>query len=235
MKAHARKAYQSEFETNGWDEQMTNSTLEEISKSISDLEGINEIRKLVEKALKHGCPVSEIIEKGLKKGLDEVGARYERGEYFLSELLYAGEIMTNLFGVLAPHMKSNELVQKGTILLGTVRGDMHDIGKNIFGMMAQFSGFKVHDLGVDVDPKIFVEETKKISADIVGMSTLLTSTLPEVQIVLDGLKETGIRDKVKVIIGGNAVTKAFAQEVGVDAAALDAIEGLEICKKWVTG
>jgi trimethylamine corrinoid protein len=235
MKAHLRKAYQSRFETNGWREQMTNSTLEEISKSISDLEGINEIRKQVEKALKQECPVAEIIEKGLKKGLDEVGARYERGEYFLSELLYAGEIMTNLFGVLAPHMKSNELVQKGTILLGTVRGDMHDIGKNIFGMMAQFSGFKVHDLGVDVDPKIFVEETKKISADIVGMSTLLTSTLPEVQIVLDGLKETGIRDKVKVIIGGNAVTKAFAQEVGVDAAALDAIEGLEICKKWVTG
>ncbi len=214
---------------------MTNSTLEEISKSISDLEGINEIRKQVEKALKQGCPAAEIIEKGLKKGLDEVGARYEKGEYFLSELLYAGEIMTNLFGVLGPHMKSNELVQKGTILLGTVRGDMHDIGKNIFGMMAQFSGFKVHDLGVDVDPKTFVEETKKISADIVGMSTLLTSTLPEVQIVLDGLKETGIRDKVKVIIGGNAVTKQFAQEVGVDAAALDAIEGLEICKKWVTG
>jgi len=214
---------------------MTESTLEEISKSISDLEGINEIRRIVEKALKQGCPVAEIIEKGLKKGLDEVGARYEKGEYFLSELLYAGEIMTNLFDVLRPHMKSNDLVQKGIILLGTVRGDMHDIGKNIFGMMAQFSGFKVHDLGVDVDPKVFVEETKKISADIVGMSTLLTSTLPEVQIVLDGLKETGMRDKVKVIIGGNAVTKAFAQEVGVDAAALDAIEGLEICKRWVTG
>jgi methylmalonyl-CoA mutase cobalamin-binding domain/chain len=124
--------------------------------------------------------------------------------------------------------------QTGTILLGTVRGDMHDIGKNIFGMMAQFSGFKVHDIGVDANPEKFVEETKKTGAGIVGMSTLLTSTLPEVKIVLDRLREAGIREKVKVIIGGNAVTKQFAQEIGVDAAALDAVEGVEICKKWVT-
>jgi methylmalonyl-CoA mutase cobalamin-binding domain/chain len=131
-------------------------------------------------------------------------------------------------------MKQGDIEQTGTILLGTVRGDMHDIGKNIFGMMAQFSGFKVHDIGVDANPERFVEETKKTGAGIVGMSTLLTSTLPEVKIVLDRLREAGIREKVKVIIGGNAVTKQFAQEVGVDAAALDVVEGVEICKKWAT-
>ncbi len=141
--------------------------------------------------------------------------------------------MTNLFGALKPHMKQVVLEERGIILIGTVRGDMHDIGKNIFGMMAQFSGFKVHDLGVDVDPKIFVDETRKTGASIVGMSTLLTSTLPEVKVVLEGLREAGIRDKIKIIIGGNAVTKQFGEEVGVDAAALDAVEGVEICKKWV--
>lgn len=208
---------------------------QEISQSISDLEGTDKIKKLVEKALKQKLTVTEIVEKGLKRGLDEVGARYEKGEYFLSELLYAGEIMTSLFDVLKPHMKQDSLEQKGTILLGTVRGDMHNIGKNIFGMMAQFSGFRIHDLGVDVDPKTFVDEAKKTGADILGMSTLLTSTLPEVKVVLDGLEEAGVRNRVKVIIGGNAVTKQFGQEVGVDAAALDAVEGVEICKRWVAG
>ena len=212
----------------------SDDNMQEIVRSISNLEGLDHIKKLVEKALKQKHPVNEIIAKGLKPGLDDVGARYEKGEYFLSELLYAGEIMTGLFEVLKPHMKQGDMEQTGTILLGTVRGDMHDIGKNIFGMMAQFSGFKVHDIGVDANPEKFVEETKKTGAGIVGMSTLLTSTLPEVKIVLDRLREAGIREKVKVIIGGNAVTKQFAQEVGVDAAALDAVEGVEICKKWVT-
>jgi methanogenic corrinoid protein MtbC1 len=212
----------------------SDDNMQEIVRSISNLEGLDHIKKLVEKALKQKHPVNEIIAKGLKPGLDDVGARYEKGEYFLSELLYAGEIMTGLFDVLKPHMKQGDMEQTGTILLGTVRGDMHDIGKNIFGMMAQFSGFKVHDIGVDANAEKFVEETKKTGAGIVGMSTLLTSTLPEVKIVLDRLREAGIREKVKVIIGGNAVTKQFAQEVGVDAAALDAVEGVEICKKWVT-
>ena len=210
------------------------NTFDGIAKAISDLEEVDKIKSLVEKAIDEKATVTEIIEKALKKGLDDVGSRYEKGEYFLSELLYAGEIMSNLFAVLKPHMKQEDLESGETILLGTVRGDLHDIGKNIFAMIAQFSGFKIHDLGVDVDPKTFAEETEKTGARIIGMSTLLTSTLPEVKTVLDLLKEAGLREKVKVIIGGNAVTKQFAEEVGVDAAALDAVEGIEICKGWMT-
>ncbi|MCW4042683.1 MAG: cobalamin-dependent protein [Candidatus Bathyarchaeota archaeon] len=210
------------------------NTFNEIAKSISDLEEVDKIKTLLKKAIDEKATVTEIIEKALKKGLDDVGSRYEKGEYFLSELLYAGEIMTNLFDVLKPHMKQEDLEAGEIILLGTVRGDLHDIGKNIFAMIAQFSGFKIHDLGVDVDPKKFAEEIEKTGARIIGMSTLLTSTLPEVKTVLDLLKEAGLREKVKVIIGGNAVTKKFAQEVGVDAAALDAVEGIEICKGWMT-
>jgi methanogenic corrinoid protein MtbC1 len=208
------------------------SILDEISKSISELEGTDQTTKLIEKALRQGLPATEIIENGLKKGLEDVGDRYERGEYFLSELLYAGEIMKSLFDALRPHMGQDALELSGAIVLGTVRGDIHDIGKNIFGTIAQFSGFKIYDVGVDVDPKTFVDEVKKTDAGILAMSTLLTSTLPEVKVVVDELKKAGIRGKVKVIIGGNAVTKKFAQEVGADAAALDAVEGLEICKRW---
>jgi methylmalonyl-CoA mutase cobalamin-binding domain/chain len=209
------------------------SILDEIAEAISNLEGVPQTKKLVEKALRQKHSIREIVEMGLKKGLDEVGSKYERGEYFLAELLYAGEIMNSLLDVLKPHMKHESVEKKATIVLGTVKGDMHDIGKNIFGMMARFSGFNVRDLGVDVDPKRFVEEVRGTSAEIVGMSTLLTSTLPEVKNVLEELKSVGLRSRVKVIIGGNAVTKKFAEEVGADAAALDAVEGLEICRRWV--
>jgi methanogenic corrinoid protein MtbC1 len=209
------------------------SILEDISKSIVELEGADKTKSLVEKALKQKIPVMEIINNGLKKGLDEVGKRYENNEYFLSELLYAGEIMKTQFQALTPYMEKTALEQSGSIILGTVRGDIHDIGKNIFEMLAQLSGFKIIDLGVDVDPKRFVEEAKSTRIGIIAVSTLLTSTLPEIKEILDELKKAGIRDQVKVLIGGNAVTKQFAVEVGADAAALDAIEGLEICRRWV--
>jgi methanogenic corrinoid protein MtbC1 len=208
------------------------SIFDEIAKSVYELEGADKTVKFVEKALKEKYSATEIIEKGLKKGLDEVGRRYEKGEYFLSELLYAGDIMKSTLEMLGPYMKQDKIEEIGAIVLGTVRGDIHDIGKNIFATMAQFSGFKIYDLGVDVDPKTFVNEIKKTGANVLALSTLLTSTLPEVKIVIEELKKAGIRDKVKVIIGGNAVTKQFAKEVGADAGALDAVQGLEICKRW---
>lgn len=208
--------------------------LEQISESISNLDPPDEIRRMVEMALAYGYGPIEITEKAFRKGLEEVGNRYEKGEYFLSELLYAGETMKSLFDMLGTHIGQGEIAQKGMILLGTVRGDIHDIGKNIFGMLAQFSGFKVHDLGVDVDPKTFIGNVDTSSGGILGMSSLLTTTLPEVKVVLDELRLIGIRDRVKVIIGGNAVTKQFAEEVDADAAAFDAVEGVGICKRWVT-
>jgi methanogenic corrinoid protein MtbC1 len=206
--------------------------LEKISKSVTELEGIDQTKSLVEKALEEKIPPMDIVEQGLKKGLDEVGKRYEKCEYFLSELLYAGEIVKSQFQILRQHMEQDALEHSGSIILGTARGDVHDIGKNIFGTLAQFSGFRIYDLGVDVAPNKFVEEAKLTKTGILAISALLTSTLPEIKIVLDELKKAGIRNEVKVLIGGNAVTKQFAKEVGADAAALDAIEGLEICKRW---
>jgi len=207
--------------------------LNKIVITISNLENSGKIKNLIKEALSQKIPIIEIIEKGLRKGLDSVGKKYENNEYFLSELLYAATLMNDALEILEPLLKTEKIKSKGAIVLGTVKGDIHDIGKNIFKMYAQVSGFEVYDLGVDVDPEKFIEKIKETKAQILGLSALLTTTILEMKTVIEKLKKEGIRDKVKVLLGGNAVTKEFAKEIGADAAALNAIEGIEICKKWV--
>jgi len=149
----------------------------------------------------------------------------------LAELLYAGSLVTDLLKILESAMKSQHLHYKGVIVLGTVRGDIHDIGKNIFKTLAEGSGFEVHDLGVDVDPNSFAEETVKSDPDIVALSALLTTSLGEMKNTVQALASRVLENNLNVILGGNAVTKAFADEIGAHAA-LDAIEGVELCKRW---
>lgn len=184
-------------------------------------------------ALSQGVPVTKIIEEGIRRGLDCVGRRYENGEYFLSELLYATSVVNDAFETLKPELRSEDVKKKGTIVLGTVRGDLHDIGKNIFKMLAETSGFTVYDLGVDVEPEAFTRKLKETGAQVLGLSALLTTTMSEMKNTVYMLAQEGVRNKVKVILGGNAVTKAYAEEIGADAAALDAVEGLKICEEWV--
>ena len=191
-----------------------------------------DIQHLVDEALSQNVPVSDIVEKGLRPGLQEVGAKYENGEYFLSELLFAASIINQLMQVLGPKLSAQTLNPKGTILLGTVRGDIHDIGKNIFKMMAESAGFAVIDLGVDVDPDRFVQESRELHPDILGLSCLLTTGLPEIKIVCERLSQANVRNHLKILIGGNAVTRQLACEVGA-VAALDAVEGVELCKTIV--
>jgi len=214
---------------------MNNNILENIATSLSELEDSGKIKELVNEALSRGIPLVDIIEKGLRKGLDSVGKRYEACEYFLSELLFAARMMNDALEILKPRLKLEKIETKGVIVLGTVRGDIHDIGKNIFKMSAQAAGFEVNDLGVDVEPEIFVEKLKETNAKILGLSALLTTTKWEIKTVIDQLNRAGIRNKVKVLIGGNAVTKDFGREIGADEAALDAVDGVEICKRWVEG
>lgn len=207
--------------------------LEKICQTLSNLENSNKIKAILNEAISQKIPIIEIIEKGLRKGLEEVGKRYEAGEYFLSELLFSALLMNDAMEVLSPYLKKEKIEKIGKIVLGTVRGDIHDIGKNIFKMFAEASGFEVYDLGVDVEPENFINKIKETNAEILALSALLTTTLNEMKTVIDMLIKNGIREKVKVLLGGNAVTKEFAKEIGADAAALDAIEGVEICKKWV--
>jgi len=204
--------------------------LDEICSALANLSGPERIRALINNALSQNIRISDIVEKGLRAGLQQVGARYEAGEYFLAELLFAASILDEVMQFVGPKLDAQATQMKGAILLGTVRGDMHDIGKNIFKMMAVASGFGVQDLDVDVDPELFVQESKRIEPDILGLSCLLTTALPEINVVIDLLRQSKIRDRVKVLIGGNAVTKEYAREVGADAAALDAVEGVDFCR-----
>jgi methanogenic corrinoid protein MtbC1 len=197
------------------------------------LENSGKIKTLVSEAIDRKIPITEIIEKGLRKGLEEVGRRYEDGEYFLSELLFSASLMNDAMEVLAPYLEKEEIEKKGVIVLGTVKGDLHDIGKNIFKIFAQASGFAVYDLGVDVEAEKFVEKLSDTKARILALSALLTTTRNEMKVIIDALVKSGMRNRVKVLIGGNAVNEEFAEEIGADAAALDAVEGIEICIKWV--
>lgn len=196
---------------------------------------IDNIQRYCVEAIEAGIPAYDVVMKGMSKGMEVVGEKYERNEYFLAELIMAGEVMKEGMKVLEPHLKSSEMKKVGKVVIGTVRGDLHDIGKNIVVTLLSAAGFDVIDLGVDVPPEKFVEAVKEYKPDIVGMSALLTTTMIEMENVVRALKEAGLRNKVKIIIGGAPITKEYAEKIGADAAARDAVEGVNICKTWMTG
>jgi len=208
--------------------------LDKIAYALANLENSSNLRKFVSEALRTKIPVLEILEKGLRKGLNEVGRKYEAGEYFLCELLFGASMMEDAMKILAPRLKAEKLEKKGQIVLGTVRGDIHDIGKNIFKMFAEGTGFEVYDLGVDVDPENFVRMVMEKEPDVLGLSALLTTTTPEMKIVIEELEKAGIRGRVRVLLGGNAVTAEFGKEIAADAVALDAVQGVSFCREWLS-
>ncbi|MBS7604908.1 MAG: corrinoid protein [Candidatus Bathyarchaeia archaeon] len=210
-----------------WEEILGN-----IKSAIVNLD-IENIQRLCLEAIKAGIPAYDIIMKGFSKGLEIVGENYERGEYYLAELVVAGETVKEGMKVLEPYLKGDEAQKIGKVVIGTVRGDLHDIGKNIVAILLRASGFDVIDLGVDVPPERFVEAVREHKPDIVAMSALLTTTMNEMENVIKALKEAGLRNNVKVIIGGAPVTDEFAKKIGADAAAKDAVEGVNICKSWL--
>jgi len=204
-----------------------------LKESLLNLDGEKTV-EIVKSLLDKGTDPVEIIDV-LRDALVEVGRKYEAGEFFLSELVMTGEIMKDVLSVLEPKLKATRIKTLGKIVVGTVQGDLHDIGKNIFAMLARAAGFEVIDLGVDVPAEKFVEAVKENKPEIVGLSALLTVTVPEIGTTIKALKEAGLRDKVKVIIGGAAVSKELGKEFGADYAADNAVEGVEVCKKWVGG
>jgi len=195
---------------------------------------IESVQKACREAIDAGIPAYKAVTDGMAKGMEVVGEKYENGEYFLAELIMAGETMKEGMKVLEPHLKGGEVKKIGKVVIGTVRGDLHDIGKNIVVTLLNAAGFEVVDLGVDVSPEKFVEAIKQNNPEIVGMSALLTTTMVEMENVIKTLKDAGLRDKVKIIIGGAPITQEYAEKIGADAAARDAVEGVNICKSWVT-
>lgn len=195
-----------------------------------DIDGVQNACK---EAIEAGIPAYKAVTDGMSKGMVIVGEKYENNEYFLAELIMAGEVMKEGMIVLEPHLKSGDLKKIGKVAIGTVRGDLHDIGKNVVVTLLGAAGFDVVDLGVDVPSEKFVETVKESNPDILGMSALLTTTMIEMESVIKALKEAGVRDKVKIIIGGAPITKEYAEKIGADAAARDAVQGVNVCKSWV--
>jgi len=206
--------------------------LERLKDAIVNLD-IDAVQKAARDAVKAGIPAYKAIIEGMAKGMEIVGQKYEDGEYFLAELIMAGETMKEGMSILEPYLKAGDIKAAGKVVIGTVRGDLHDIGKNIVVMLLRAANFEVIDLGVDVAPEQFVEAVKEHDPDIVAMSALLTTTMIEMENVIESLKKSGLRDKVKVIIGGAPVTPEFARKIGADAAAKDAVEGVRICSEWM--
>lgn len=209
------------------------STTEAIRELVSALIGLDyqRARGLTRKALGVGASAKDIL-AAVQGGMTDVGKKYEDGEYFLSELMAAGEIFKAVMEELTPYLASTNPDAIGTVVIGTVQGDLHDIGKNIVKTLLQASGFKIIDLGVDVSPQGFVDEVRKSGADILGLSALLTTTMGQMRIVIDQLEKAGLRGKVRVIVGGNSITKEFGKEIGADAAVREAAFGARLCREW---
>jgi len=209
--------------------------LEELANRIVSFD-LERVGGSVQKALEAGISASEIIEKGIGKGMLEVGEKYEEGEYFLSELMAAATVTKAAIEVLEPVLKRPEEKRKilGAVVIGTVKGDLHDIGKNIVAALLTGAGFTVHDLGVDVTEQKFIDEARRTSANIVAMSALLTTTLPAMGDVIKVLVNFGLRGRVKVLIGGTNVTGEFSKQIGADAYANDAVTGIRLAKQLMT-
>ena len=188
---------------------------------------------LVQKALDQGLPPMEILDNGLLVGMDEVSSKFEQEEMFVPEVLLAAKAMHDALQVLRPHLVATGVKPIGKIVLGTVKGDIHDIGKNLVGMMCEGAGFEVINLGFDVDPEKFVEAVKENQPDIVGMSAMLTTTMIAMGYTVKALKEAGLRDKVKVIIGGSPVDEEIVDRIGADGYAYNSPTAVELVKRLV--
>ncbi len=192
-----------------------------------------EVLKYVEEGLSQGLSPGEILDKGLIPGMDIVGQRMKTGEMFIPEVLRSAKTMQNALRVLQPHMQQGQSSGKGHIIIGTVAGDLHDIGKNLVVIMLEGGGFTVTDLGTDIKPNQFVEEVKNNKVDILGMSALLTTTMPKMKETLNALETAGLRQNLKVMIGGAPVSQKHADEIGADAFAANAAAAVEVVREMI--
>jgi len=194
---------------------------------------IGEIRKVTQEALDWGVQAKDILEKGLLPGMDIVGQRFKACEMFIPEVIRSANTMHAAMDIISPLLSESDTGGIGTVVIGTVEGDLHDIGKNLVAMMLEGAGFKVVNLGTDVKPQGFVEAAKKHSPDILGMSALLTTTMPKMSETIKALQEAGIRDRIKIMAGGAPVTQDFVEEIGGDAYGSNAAAAVEEAKAFV--
>ena len=204
--------------------------MSEIPTALAELNE-QEAARLVKERLDAGDDPVTILDD-LRRGMDIVGERYKAGDYFLSELIVSGEIFKDSMKLVEPHLKADATASATRIVLGTVKGDIHNIGKDIVAVLLKGAGFEVYDLGIDVPPQAFVDKLKETGASILGMSGLLTPSFDSMKETIEAIKEAGLRDKVKVVIGGGVVTELVQRHTGADAFTDDGLEGVEICRRF---
>ena len=190
--------------------------------------------QLTRQALDEGNTAKVVLDDGLMPGMDYVGVEFKAGNMFVPEVLRSARAMQASMDILKPLLAESGEKMVGKVLLGTVKGDLHDIGKNLVGMMCEGAGFEVKDLGKDIAPEQFVQAVKEFEPDIVGMSALLTTTMRTMEHTIKALQEAGVRDRVKVMIGGAPVTQSFADQIGADGYASNAAGAAEMAKKFVS-
>lgn len=211
---------------------MTN--LEKLRTAVVELEE-TAVMEIIDEVMTAGGDEAQAAMEVCREGLDKVGQLFESGEYFISELVFAGALMTQVLERLKPALSKDLDQQLGKILLCTVEGDLHDIGKNIVKAMFEAAGFAVTDLGIDVKPDLIVATAKNEGISIIGLSGVLTLAIDSMKTVVDAFKNAGMRDKVRIIIGGNPVTQEVCEYVGADAWAVNPQLGVNQCRDWVKG
>jgi len=206
--------------------------LSELSTAV--IEGnLDDIKDLTQDALDDGLDAKQILDQGLMPGMDHVGVEFKAGNMFVPEVLRSARSMQASMELIKPLLAAAGSKMTGKVLLGTVKGDLHDIGKNLVAMMCEGAGFEVKDLGKDIEPDAFVEAVKDFEPDVLGMSALLTTTMRAMEHTVKALEEAGVRDKVKIMIGGAPVTQAFSDQIGADGYASNAASAADLAKKFV--
>jgi 5-methyltetrahydrofolate--homocysteine methyltransferase len=205
--------------------------IEEIRQAVIEGQAKAVVPK-VEQALKDGVPADKILNEGLISAMAEVGQLFEDGEFFVPEMLIAARAMSAALAILKPQLVEQGIEPIGKVAIGTVKGDLHDIGKSLVAMMLEGAGFEIMDMGVDVAPEKFVEAIQK-GAQIVAMSALLTTTMPNMKTTIEAIKKAGLRDTTIVLIGGAPVTEAYAKEIGADGYAPDASAAVRKAKELI--
>lgn len=188
----------------------------------------------VEAALQAGLPAGEIMQKGLVAAMNEVGRLFETGEFFVPEMLISARAMQSGLTLLKPQLVKSDVKAAGRVVIGTVKGDVHDISKNLVGIMLEGAGFEVIDLGTDVPPERFVAEAQNGNVDLISLSSLLTTTMAAMESTIQAVKKAGLHDRVKVMVGGAPVTEAFASQIGADGYGPDASAAVRVARKLIS-
>jgi 5-methyltetrahydrofolate--homocysteine methyltransferase len=210
------------------------SILNELAETIMQGED-DKVRKIVQQAVEKKIPVKEILNEGLIGAMNIVGVKFKNGELFVPEVLMAARAMKAGLAVIRPLFERSGVEPLGKVVIGTVKGDLHDIGKNLVGMMVEGSGFELVDLGVDVPPEKFVEAVKQNGAKICMMSALLTTTMPSMKGTVEAIKKAGLGGKVKTMVGGAPVNQKFADDIGADGYGSNAAAAVDVAKKLILG